>query len=169
MLPNSSFTLLTSCKTDVESVTGIQFIYVDPCTNIESFSWKEVQLVAFSRLGDTIFKVADGILSFQCSKIFGYTTMTKHPLNIWPLNVAHTFQTMLISVLGYISLVWMGHIFLVIGYYLLTPLFLNGKIWTISYVFVTVIHQFSGYNETVFSINNHLVFSRSPPHIITQE
>ena len=75
---------------------------------------------------------------------------------------------MLISVLGYISLAWMGHIFLVIGYYLLTPLFLNDKILTISYVNETDTRQFPGYNETVFSINNHLVFSTSPPYFITQ-
>ena len=72
---------------------------------------------------------------------------------------------MLISVLDYISLAWMGHIFLLIVYYLLTPMFLNGKIWTISYVYVAVTRQFPGYNETGFGINNHLVFSTSPPHI----
>ena len=64
---------------------------------------------------------------------------------------------MLIAVLGYIALAWMGHIFLVIGYYLLTPLLLNGKIWTIFYVNVTVTRQFSGDNETAFSINNHFL------------
>ena len=74
---------------------------------------------------------------------------------------------MLTSVLGLISLAWLGHIFLVIGYYLLIP-FLNGKMWTISYVYVAVTCQFPGYNETDFSINNYLVFSTSPPHIITQ-
>ena len=42
MLPNLSFTLLTSCTTDVDFVAGIQFICVDPYISIESFSGKKV-------------------------------------------------------------------------------------------------------------------------------
>ena len=91
-------------------------------------------------LCDKLFKFTYWIVSFQYSKIVIYTPITSYSLDHWTLNGVHAFRTMLTSVLYDILFPWKDHIFLwcAIVYVYSLLCFLNGKIWTISHVYVTV-------------------------------
>ena len=75
------------------------------------------------------------------------------------LNGVHTFWIMPCWVLDYISFAWVVHIFLVVGYYIFTPLFF--KLLNLSESFPILmllpLTGFTEYSEAVSSIDSHWV------------
>ena len=67
---------------------------------------------------------------------------------------------MLTFVLSYISFPWENHDFHEVGYHMFTPVFVSMVKSEQFPMFMWLpLTQFPDYNETVFSIDNHLVFS----------
>ena len=79
MLPNLSFTLLTSCTTDVDFVAGIQFICVDPYISIESLSGKKSGVI--SQIAQNI-KV-DSYLLAVSTRVYARKRCTVHTSGVF--------------------------------------------------------------------------------------